>query len=77
MQFRISVGKMPKGKSETGRESHMFQHLLFHLDSKQRLKLPEEPSKRTRWRTNGNNFDELSGSKLIKIQQKSESATCF
>ena len=34
VQFRISVGEMSQEKErDHGRESHMFQRLLFHLDS--------------------------------------------
>ena len=70
MQFRIATGK----KNENSRESNKFQHLLHHFDSNSTFVFVRqrgtEPSRRTRWRPNGNNVDELSGKKPTNIERK-------
>ena len=60
--FATQLVNCQRKKSENGRELHMFQHLFSIL-------IPTtEPSRRTRRRTIGNNFDQLScGKNMIDV----------
>ena len=69
MQFRISVGKLPQDTSSPRLDSNSTFENVRQGGT--------EPSRRTRWQTNGNNFDELSGNNLPKFSKTSESATRF
>ena len=72
--FSSQLVKCQRKKNEHGRESHMFQHLLFHVNSNSTFETVAQrrtqPSRRTRWRTNGNNVDELGGNNLPTISNK-------
>ena len=69
-------------KNDNGGEPHVIQHLLSHFDSNSTFEIVRqrgtELSRRTRWRTTGNNVYELSsGKNLPKFTKRSESATVF
>ena len=71
--FASQLVECHRKKNENGRESHMFQHLLFHFHSNFTFEIVRqrrrEPSGRTRLRTNANNFDE-SGKNYQNSEKK-------
>ena len=69
MQFRISVGKLPQDTSSLRLDSNSTFENVRQGGT--------ELSRRTRWQTNGNKFDELSGNNRPKFSETSELATRF